>query len=281
MHHYPPLVLVHGAWHGAWCWNRTQFHLALLNRMAVAVDLPNHGLRALFPRAQRARPFSSEAMAAEPSRAGAISLGEAASFLAGQIEALSIATGSRVALVAHSLGGAIANAAAEIAAEHLSHLVHLCAITPVDGHAALEYRMAPENEGSRTASLQTGHPPEIGAARIDAADEARLQDIRQIFFHDIDEDAARAATHFMTPDVPLGFLRDPVITTGRFAAIPRAYIVCTQDNALREPAQRRCIADMDRAYPDAPTRVSTLASSHSPFFSCPDRLAALIDMHSK
>ncbi|KEQ52121.1 alpha/beta fold hydrolase [Sphingobium chlorophenolicum] len=281
MQQYPPIILVHGAWHGAWCWNRTQFDLALLNRSSIAVDLLNHGLRALFPKAQRARPFAAEAMVSEPSPAAAISLGDAASHLAEQIRTLSLAAGCRVALVAHSLGGAIANAAAEMAAEHISHLVHICAITPVDGHTALEYRMSPENEGSRTSLLQTGSPPEIGAARIDAADESILQDIRDIFFHDIDEAAARAAAHFMTPDVPVKFLRDPVVTTERFGGIARAYIICTQDNALLEAAQRRCISDMDRAYPDMPTKVSTLASSHSPFFSCPEQLAFLIDLHSK
>lgn len=35
------LVLVHGAWHGKWCWDRVIAHLS--DRKAVTVDLPSVG----------------------------------------------------------------------------------------------------------------------------------------------------------------------------------------------------------------------------------------------
>ena len=34
--------LVHGAWHGAWCWERLIPELEALGHSAVAVDLPSH-----------------------------------------------------------------------------------------------------------------------------------------------------------------------------------------------------------------------------------------------
>ena len=34
------LVLVHGAWHGAWCWERLVPELEVLGHRTVAVDLP-------------------------------------------------------------------------------------------------------------------------------------------------------------------------------------------------------------------------------------------------
>ncbi len=275
------ILMIHGAWHGAWCWNHTQFQLALLKRPSIAVDFANHGLSAEFPTAQRTRPFVPEAMATEQSAGRAIGLEEASRILADQIRVVSIATSGRVTLVAHSLGGVLTNSAAETVAEHVAGIIYVCAITPVNGGSASDYRTAPENEGSRTSLLQTGNPGEIGAARIDAGDDARLKDIKEVFFQDIDDKLARAAAHFMTPDVPIGLLRDPVLTSERFGKIPRAYIVCTHDNALREAAQRRCIGDMDCAYPDRPTDISVLHSSHSPFFSCPRELAWLIDMHSR
>lgn len=37
------VLLVHGAWHGAWCWDRVGDHLARRGVTAFAVDLSGHG----------------------------------------------------------------------------------------------------------------------------------------------------------------------------------------------------------------------------------------------
>ena len=37
------VVLVHGAWHGAWCWQRVLAGLAQRGVSAHAIDLPGHG----------------------------------------------------------------------------------------------------------------------------------------------------------------------------------------------------------------------------------------------
>ena len=36
-------VLVHGAWHGAWCWEKVVPLLAARGHAARAIDLPGHG----------------------------------------------------------------------------------------------------------------------------------------------------------------------------------------------------------------------------------------------
>jgi pimeloyl-ACP methyl ester carboxylesterase len=36
-------VLVHGSWHGAWCWEKVTPLLEAAGHVAVAVDLPGHG----------------------------------------------------------------------------------------------------------------------------------------------------------------------------------------------------------------------------------------------
>jgi len=38
-------VLVHGGFHGAWCWERTIEELGRIGHDATAVDLPGHGER--------------------------------------------------------------------------------------------------------------------------------------------------------------------------------------------------------------------------------------------
>jgi len=46
----PAFLLVHGAWHGAWCWTSLIPHLAAAGHVAIAIDLPGYGLNARFPK---------------------------------------------------------------------------------------------------------------------------------------------------------------------------------------------------------------------------------------
>ena len=39
----PVFLLVHGAQHGAWCWDKTLERLRALGHEAHAIDLPGHG----------------------------------------------------------------------------------------------------------------------------------------------------------------------------------------------------------------------------------------------
>ena len=40
------VLLVHGAWHGAWCWKRVATSLRALGYAPEAIDLPGHGMSA-------------------------------------------------------------------------------------------------------------------------------------------------------------------------------------------------------------------------------------------
>lgn len=41
----PPLLFIHGAWHGAWCWEPLMKYLAEKGFSSYAFDLPGHGAR--------------------------------------------------------------------------------------------------------------------------------------------------------------------------------------------------------------------------------------------
>ena len=90
-----PILLVHGAWHGAWCWEPTVEVLRARGCEVSALDLPLSDLRD---------------DAAEVSRA----LDEA---------------DSDAVLVGHSYGGMVINEAA-LGRPDVSHLVFLCAFCP-------------------------------------------------------------------------------------------------------------------------------------------------------
>ena len=65
-HERAAIVLVHGGWHGAWCYERLLPLLAAGGAVAVARDLPGHGLGARFP-ASYGRPGQEAAFLAERS----------------------------------------------------------------------------------------------------------------------------------------------------------------------------------------------------------------------
>jgi pimeloyl-ACP methyl ester carboxylesterase len=87
-----PVVLVHGAWHGAWCWDKVVAGLRQRNVPVTAIDLPFEGLEA---DASAARNAIREA-------------------------------GDDVVVVGHSYGGAVISAAAS-GLTNVGHLVYLCA----------------------------------------------------------------------------------------------------------------------------------------------------------
>jgi pimeloyl-ACP methyl ester carboxylesterase len=87
-----PIVLVHGAWHGAWCWDKVVARLRERNIPVTAVELPFEGLD-----------------------------GDAAAARSAITDA-----GDGAIVVGHSYGGAVISAAASGLA-NVGHLVYLCA----------------------------------------------------------------------------------------------------------------------------------------------------------
>lgn len=102
-------VLIHGAWHGAWCWDRLRPELERGGHGTVAVDLP-----------------------ADDPGAGA------GSYVDAVLEA--IADEPRPVLVAHSMGGL--TAARVAALRPVLHVVYLSALVPRPGMSWLDQKEA-------------------------------------------------------------------------------------------------------------------------------------------
>ncbi|MEU8384968.1 alpha/beta fold hydrolase [Streptosporangium sp. NPDC048865] len=50
------MILVHGTWHGSWCWASVTPHLAARGIPSVGVDLAGHGLNGRPPFARSRSP---------------------------------------------------------------------------------------------------------------------------------------------------------------------------------------------------------------------------------
>jgi pimeloyl-ACP methyl ester carboxylesterase len=269
----PAVVLVHGSFHGSWCWSLVTEQLAARGILSVAVDVDGHGLKSVSPASRWGRPFDPAAFAAEPSGMPTVTASSAAGTLVKQIRV--IGGGEPCVIVAHSMGGAVATAAAELEPSLFARLVYVCAFAPVNGSVA-EYSANPQNAGETYSALLAGDPLAIGAARIDTGDLGRHPAIRETFYGDVDAATAEAAISLLQPDAPVGIPAESFpVTAGRYGTIPHSYVVCTKDNAIPVALQRRFVAEID-AVSATPTAVTELDSSHSPFLSQPAALADII-----
>lgn len=109
-------LLLHGAWHGAWCWEPVIARLAQAGHDVIAPDLPG-----LSP---ETAPI-----------AGRFELGD---HIAAAVDALDCFGGSAVIVVAHSYAGMLARAIEGLRPHRLAHVCYLEALMPEPGQAALD-----------------------------------------------------------------------------------------------------------------------------------------------
>ena len=234
-------VLIHGGFHGAWCWSRTVPELERLGHEAIAIDIPGHGAR----------------------------VHEAAT-MAGRLEAVLDVLQAGDVLVGHSGGGLEISRAADAAPELVNHVVYLAAALPLEGRLmqeALVYRDDGGKEGDYdvTGMLQHLRFGDDGSMWFADAEGAR-----ELFYHDCDDATVDWAFDHLTPE-KAGDTATVPISVPRFweAELPRSFIVCLQDRA-----QPRWLADVTaRRLGVEPL---TIDASHSPFLSRPSELAQLL-----
>lgn len=271
------LVLVHGFWHGSWCWSEVVPHVMAAGRLAVAVDMAGHGPHTHRPRWFTGQPYDPEAVVTEVSPVADVSLDDAAELLTSQITR--IGGGEPVAVVAHSAAGPVLTRVAQRTPWLVARAAYLSAYMPASDVPAAAYTRMPEAADGRVAPLLRGDPARTGALRLDLAtdDAAYRQRLHEAFYGDVDPVLADAATGLLTPDAPIGImLGTTTLTHDGWGSVRRTYVTCARDMAIRPALQARFITEADTAFPDNPTSVVTLDASHSPFLSMPDEVADLI-----
>jgi pimeloyl-ACP methyl ester carboxylesterase len=231
-------VLVHGAWHGGWCWRHVVPLLQARGHTVLAPDLPGHGDDPGEPAGQSLDAYAE------------------------CVRALVRSTGGDVVLVGHSLGGLVISAVAETMPDSVRRLVFLTAFLPVDGDSLV-----------RICSVDPGNP--LNAASIRTPDGKCVtvdpERLGELFYADCPAaDLAFARAHVGPEPIAVMFQTVPV-TPGRFGRVPRAYIHCSRDVALPLFIQAQMVA----ATP-CPV-VLTLPTGHSPFFAAPAQLAEMLD----
>lgn len=231
------ILLVHGACHGAWCWDLMIPVLSASGHSVIAPDLPG--------RAGYGKP------------GWRLTLKD----YAAAIVEIASRQSKPVIAVGHSMGGMVIAAAAESAPELFERLVFVTAFMPVSG------------DSLASLAAMDQHSELHGAAKLSwlrgtvSIDPLRLQ---PVYCGDCSEAEVAWAAARIGPESARPSLAKVKLSAERFQPIPRSYIRCTQDRALSVQMQDQMIARQPCDH------VASLDASHSPFLSVPDQLAAAL-----
>lgn len=269
-------VLVHGSWHGAWSWGLVTPHIEAAGHIAIAIDLPGHGLKARNPISFAQRPLDAEAFATEPSHLANIPISDyAAAVKDAALRARSMGA-ARVVAVGHSMGGVPVTFAAAGAPALFDDVIYLAAVAPTPGKPAGAY-LRGENTGERSkiGRIVVADPATVGAMRIDprSSDAAYLARAKEALAEDLDDALLAQVLHMLTPDAPNAMYRDVAEFSDGFATLKRTYIRCAKDKTVVASTAKAIVSDFNAAYPDNATVLVDIDTAHEPMFSAPEVLA--------
>lgn len=274
----PAFVLVHGAWHGGACWDRVKAALEAAGHAVLAPDLPGAGADAQSPKSFAQRPLDPAAFGTEPSPNAGVTQDARTQAILDAVEQASGLGNGKVIVVGHSLGGITLSPVSEAAPDKVSAAVYLCAFMLPPGMPAVAMILSEIMSDALVPPLFMADPEQVGALRVDVASEDTdyLRGLRQAFYGDLSDADFAEARSGLHCDEPVAVAAVPSgITPERFGRVPRHYIRCTEDRAIPLAGQDHMIREVDAAMGNT-TRVHTLAASHSPFYSQPTQLAALL-----
>jgi pimeloyl-ACP methyl ester carboxylesterase len=215
------VVLVAGAWHGAWCWDRVLPRLLAFGVSARTVELPGRGEDAGTP-----------------------------TDLAGDVErvreVLNAVTGP-ILLVGHSYGGAVITEAGAHPA--VTELVFLA------GFPLTKSESVQSAASDQAARIDHSGRPQL---RFTDSDEGMLKADAAasiaVFYADCDPETQRWASTRLGPQLKASLSQSPRLVAWRDR--PSTYAVCTQDNAVHPDLQRilarRCTRTVEWASGHSP-----------------------------
>ncbi len=235
----PGLVLIHGAFHSARCWDPT---IVELERQApdlrvLAVDLPGRG--------------------ENPADLAAVTIGQCVDSVVEQIDRAGLA---EVVIAAHSLGGVTApGVVARLGADRVVRLVLIAAVIPPEGASDLDLIPQPARwVVART--IRPGvprRPPPRAMARLSFCNGMTREQRAQVYGQ-------------LVPEAP-GLFHEPVSRAGLPGSVPRSWILTLRDRAILPRKQRAAIDDLGGV-----DEVIEIDACHDVMISEPASLAAVL-----
>ena len=236
------IVLVHGAWSDATAWQAVVPVLQAQGHEVIAINLPGHGTDATS--------FAN------------ISLQT-------YVDVVKNAIGDRknVILVGHSMAGIVISQVAEEIPGQIKELVYLAAYLPQNGESLLSL-------AKQDADSHIGKYLQVDQANGSA--NVAKDGVIDVFAADAPAQVGEYIANNIKPE-PLAPLATPVtLTDANFGSVKKVYIHTTEDHAVSFTLQKTMVKNNGHI-----SKEYSLPSSHTPFISMPDKLAAILLIVSK
>jgi pimeloyl-ACP methyl ester carboxylesterase len=236
-------VLVHGAWHGGWCWRDVKAGLEQAGHRVLAPTLSGLG--------DRAGELSA-----------AVSLSTHIEDVSSTVEAAQL---DRFVLVGHSYGGMVITGVADRLAQRIDHLVYLDAAIPRDGQSMLTV--------GELKSPEVIEATRQGLAALSADGGLSMQALPvEAFGIPPDHPSHDWVQANLTPH-PFKTWLDPImLVNGGGQGVPKTYIHCS--NPVLQQSSFPYYARQVQSKPD--WRYVELSTGHDAMITVPEELCAIM-----
>ncbi len=229
-------VLVHGAWHGAWCWNKLTPLLEKTGNKVITITLPYHGEDTRSVRRATIKKYAKS------------------------VEKLILQESDPVTLVGHSLGGLTITQVAEDIPNRISKLVYLAAYVPI-------------NCSSLKLNLMGSKRILFFRFKYDLFHISFTvwpKKIKDTFYNTCSEEDAEDAISRLVPEPLNPAMQKVKVTDARYGSVRKYYVKTTQDHIIPPKLQTKMTGLTNFE------KIVEMNTDHSPFLSNPQGLADLL-----
>lgn len=223
-------ILLHGAWHGSWCWKYIVPELTAQGHTVMAPDLPGHGENTL--------PFEE------------ITLATYVDYVSAIMDKLD----QPVTLVGHSMAGIILSQLGENIPDQIAQLIYVSAFAPENNESL-------RSEAKKSADL--GVSEEMIVHKLEHRLELKISErLIGLFYNACDWHDANFALTRLQAEPSQPFIDPITISAENFGRVDKKYITCLHDHVI--PPE-----DQARMYSKLNCELVELQTDHSPFLSDP------------
>lgn len=230
-------LLIHGSWHGAWCWYKVVSRLRANHHQAIAIDLPGRG------RSSAKAPLVGLSRLVEHA-------------------AQHLSDDEKTTVVAHSRYGVVASQLAEIAPSKIARTIYLASFMLPNNRSVADYFRADTD-----SKLQ----PFVDINRLGMWDWLRPEGYRDVLYHDCSDDDNQLAASLLCREPLRPAIGRLNLSDANYGSVPRGYIRLSEDRAVSVQLQDRLLSET------VVDRVETINCGHSAYFCKPDELTHAIE----